>query len=135
MHDEDNAIGIMVKNPAGESWMSYGDKRALDDVDTDNKDRCVDAVQASADEIYTAYTTRQAPQPADYQAWTFAPTLESANSTNQTLAPLFTFQNERRAVIENRTQWNYTNNWWHWSTVLECQTSGLWNYPMSIGGT
>ena len=44
MHDGDNAIGISVKNPGGESWMLYGDKRALDYVDEDNKKRSVTAV-------------------------------------------------------------------------------------------
>ncbi|KAK0435993.1 hypothetical protein EV421DRAFT_1833562 [Armillaria borealis] len=122
MHDEDNAIGIDAKNPAGQSWALYGDKRALDSVNEDNKTRCVDSVQASANEIYKAYQTKQAPSPANYQVWTFAPTLESANA-HQTLATPFTFKNERRKT-----------DWWFWSTALECKTSGWWNYPITING-
>ncbi|KAK0435970.1 fungal fucose-specific lectin-domain-containing protein [Armillaria borealis] len=102
MHDEDNAIGIDAKNPAVQSWTLHSDKRALDSVNEDNKTRCVDSMQASANEIYQ---TKQAPSPANYQAWTFAPTLESANA-HQTLATLFTFKNEKRKVIENRKLWN-----------------------------
>ncbi|SJL06968.1 uncharacterized protein ARMOST_10310 [Armillaria ostoyae] len=120
MHDEDNAIGIDAKNPAGQSWTLYGDKRALDSVNEDNKTRC-------------AYQTKQAPSPANYQAWTFAPTLESANA-HQTLATLFTFKNERRKVIENRMLWNFKTDWWFWSTALECKTSDWWNYPITING-
>ncbi|KAK0184055.1 fungal fucose-specific lectin-domain-containing protein [Armillaria mellea] len=123
MHDEDNAIGIGAKNPAGQSWTLYGDKRALDSVNEDNKKHCVDSVQASADEIYRAYQIKQAPSPANYQAWTFAPTLESANA-HQILARLFTFKSERRQVIKNRKLWNFKTDWWFWSTALECKTSG-----------
>ncbi len=90
-------------------------------------------MQASADEIYKAYQTKQAPSPANYQAWTFAPTLESANA-HQTLVTLFTFKNERRKVIENRKLWNFKTDWWFWSTALECKTSGWWNYPITING-
>ncbi|KAK0485377.1 fungal fucose-specific lectin-domain-containing protein [Armillaria luteobubalina] len=133
MHDEDNAIGIDAKNPAGQSWTLYGDKRALDSVNEDNKTRCVDSVQASADEIYEAYQTKQIPSPANYRAWTFAPTLESANA-HQTLATLFTFTNERRKVIEDRKLWSFKTDWWFWSTALECKTSGWWNYPITING-
>ncbi|KAF8576928.1 hypothetical protein K439DRAFT_1655174 [Ramaria rubella] len=91
MHDEDCAIGIFVENPGGERWMVFSDKRGLDTVDKDNKVRCVNAVQASADEIYTGVETKQVPAPANYRAWTFAPTLESARATTQTLATLFNF--------------------------------------------
>ncbi|KAK0430772.1 fungal fucose-specific lectin-domain-containing protein [Armillaria borealis] len=133
MHDEDNAIGIDAKNPAGKSWTLYGDKRTLDSVNEDNKTRCVDSVQASANEIYKAYQIKQAPSLANYQAWTFAPTLESANA-HQTLATLFTFKNERRKIIENRKLWNFKTDWWLWSTALECKTSGWWNYPITING-
>lgn len=133
MHDEDNAIGISVKNPAGESWMMYGDKRALDRVDSDNKTRCVNSVQASADEIYKAYQTKQAPSPAEYQAWSYAPTLESARD-HQKLATLFTFKQERRREIKNRSQWTFKTDWWYWSTALECKTSGFWKYPITITG-
>ena len=133
MHDEDNAIGISVKNSGGQSWTLYGDRRALDHADEDNKTRCVNSVQASADEIYNAYQTKRAPSPADYQAWTHAPTLESARA-HQTLATLFTFQNGRRKEIENRRLWNFKTDWWFWSTALECKTSGWWNYPITING-
>jgi hypothetical protein len=133
MHDEDNAIGLSVKDPGGESWTLYGDKCVLDSVNDDNKERCVNAVQASADEVYKAYQTKQAPLPADYRAWTYAATLESANA-HQTLAGLFTFKNERRREIKNRKLWNFNTDWQAWSTALECKTSGWWNYPITIDG-
>jgi hypothetical protein len=123
-----------VQNPAGQIWACYGDKRALDAVDTDNKNRCVNAVQASADEIYNAFKSKIAPSPDKYVAWTYAPTLESARSNQQVLAPLFTFLNLRRKEIKNRTLWSFKSDWWFWSTAVECQASGWWKYPITING-
>jgi len=134
MHDEDCAIGLQVKDPAGESWECYGDKRALDKVAAENLKRCVAAVQASADEIYTAYSTKQAPSPSTYTAWKIAPTLESARSTNQALTKLFTFDSERRQDVKKRLAWEFKTDWWFWSTAFECKTSGYWNYPITIDG-
>ncbi|KAK0438157.1 fungal fucose-specific lectin-domain-containing protein [Desarmillaria tabescens] len=96
MHDEDNAIGIEARIQE----VSHGRY----------------SVQASADEIYKAYQTKQAPSPTNYQAWTFAPTLESANA-HQTLATLFTFQG-REAQGDRESE----------------ATSGWWNYPITING-
>ena len=132
MHDEDCAIGLRVKNPGGESWECYGDRRALDKVAAENLKRCVAAVQSSADEIYAAYSTGESPSPPNYAAWRMAPTLESARSTSQALAKLFTFDLERRRDIERRRVWEFTTNWWFWSTALKCKTSGHWNYPIVL---
>lgn len=112
--------------------MCYGDKRALDKEAKENLRRCVAAVQASADEIYTAYKTKQAPR--TYVAWGIAPTLESASSPDQVLAKLFTLDLERRQNIKKRRAWEFTTNWWFWSTAAECEVSGWWKYPITIDG-
>jgi len=134
MHDEDCAIGFQVSNPAGESWQCYGDKRALDQEAAENLKRCVAAVQASADEIYTAYSTGTAPSPSNYAVWEIAPTLDSARSTNQQLATLFTFGSRRRKGIKTRRVWEFTTDWGYASTVAECELSGYWNYPITLDG-
>jgi len=87
MHDEDNAIGLSVKNVAGETWTAYGDKRALDLENDDNKKRCLKALQVSADKIYLAWKNMTKPSKPYYGAWAHALTLESARG-QQTLAPL-----------------------------------------------
>jgi len=132
MHDEDNAIGLRVENPDGESWECYGDKRAFDREAAENLKRCVAAVQASAGEIYTAYSTRRAPLPSNYAVWRMAPTLESARSTSQALATLFTFDMGKRRDVKKRRVWEFTTSWWFWSTALECKTSGYWDYPIVL---
>ena len=134
MHDEDCAIGLQVSNTAGESWKCYGDKRMLDTEDAENLRRCVAAVQVSANEIYAAYSTKQAPSPSTYAAWRHAPTLESARSKNQELAKLFTFDSEKRKDIKERRIWQFKTDWWFWSTAAECEASGWWKYPISIDG-
>ena len=133
MHDEDNAIGLIVQNPGGDTWNIYGDKRALDEVDADNLKRCVAAVQASADEVWAAFWTGVVPDPSEYKAWTFAPTLDSARG-HQVLSTLFTFELGRRQDITQRREWAFTTNWWFWSTALDCKLSGWWNYPITIDG-
>jgi len=61
-----------------------------------------------------------------------APTLWSARSTSQTLTKLFTFDSERRRDIERREVWEFTTDWWFWSTALECKTSGYWDHPIAL---
>jgi hypothetical protein len=133
MHDEDNALGLHVTNPNNESWQMYGDKRLLSDVDKTNMTYCLAAVQASADEVYEAWKTGTIPPVESFQAWKHAPTLESARSDTQLVAPLFNFDNppKRRADITQRCTSKYTLNYWYWSTLILIEKSGLWKYPIS----
>ena len=129
MHDEDNAIGLSVKNPEGQSWTVYGGKHAFG-----KEAFCVDAIQASVNEIYEAYRTKQVPLAENYRAWAYAPTLDSARA-QQALAPLFNSNQERRKVIEKRTRWEFTNDYWFFTTAHKCMTSSLWKYPIVISKT
>lgn len=106
MHDEDNAIGLSVQNPAGQTWMAYGDKCALDTANADNLQRCLRAVQASANEIYTAWQTKTLPQ--TYAAWNKAPTLQSALQP-RALAALFKLPNLCRTNLEDCKTALYTS--------------------------
>ncbi|KAI9740318.1 MAG: hypothetical protein M1834_004897 [Cirrosporium novae-zelandiae] len=133
MHDEDNAIGISVENPAGQKWIMYGGKRALDAVNSDNNNRCLEAVQASAEEIYHAWKTKKVPDMNEYKAWDHSATLESARD-RQVLAPLFTAENQRRVTITSRYNWKFTEGWQYLTTAAECFNSGWWKYPITIDG-
>jgi hypothetical protein len=110
MHDEDCAYGLSVEDPKGVSWIMYGDKKYRDPENTSNKNRCCSALQTSADEIYDAWVGK--PPSARFQAWDYAPTLESAHK--QSAAPLFRVCGkdvERRKVIEDRTLHEFTRDW------------------------
>ncbi|KAI0642737.1 fungal fucose-specific lectin-domain-containing protein [Trametes meyenii] len=140
MHDEDCAIGLAVENPLGEKCTyAYGDRRALDTEASGNLKRCVAAVQASADEVYHAYVSKNMPSPRSYKAWTIAPTLESARG-QQELSPLFRYTDEtetvveRRAIIENRRLYQFTTDYWFLTTWERCKSDGRWTYPIRIDG-
>ncbi|KAI0742642.1 hypothetical protein C8Q80DRAFT_918213 [Daedaleopsis nitida] len=134
MHDEDNAIGISVRNPAGDSWTCWGDQHTLDDVAADNLKHCQAAIQASVDEVYKAYHTGQIPPPESYTAWTIAPTLESANAP-QWLAPLFRCQDgvlQRRKDLADRRRHDYTTDFWFSATASKCFFGQSWKYPIAM---
>lgn len=133
MHDEDCAIGLSVENPKGETWTAYGDKKALDQANVDNKNRCIAAVQASADEIFQAFTSKTVPAEADYKAWAYAPTLASATGP-QALVPLFKSGTVRRVDIKNRRLSEFTNSFWFPTTAALCAFSHWWDYPITIDG-
>lgn len=132
MHDEDNAIGLKVKNLDGKSWTCYGDKSSLNEAARDNLQYCITAVQASADEIYTAYSTRQTP--STYAALMHVPTLESARSADQKLVELFTLDGKRRSDIKNRRAREFTKSWMFLTTFWSCYWSGWWDYPITMDG-
>jgi hypothetical protein len=135
MHDEDNAIGLEVTSSQGTEWWCYGDKRALDKADDTNLKRCQDAVQASATEIYNAWTSKIKPSKDQYQAWSFAPTLESAGGP-QVLQALFTVKGTdvwRRTKLTNRRDTSKTNSGWTYiGTYQDAESSGCWNYPITM---
>jgi hypothetical protein len=135
MHDEDNAIGLSVRNAEGASWTAYGDKCLLDGDDQTNNDLCRKTIQASADEIYEAWVTQRTPLVSEYVVWKYAPTLESAHAGTQKLPPLFTFEDppKRRVDVENRCDWKYTLDFWYGTTIWQCKSSGKWNYPITQG--
>jgi hypothetical protein len=132
MHDEDNAISLSVENPAGEAWTAYGDGRGLDVADSENKKRCLEALQVSANEVYNAWKTKTKPSKPNHGAWVHAPTLKSSQGP-QTLAPLVK-DGKRRATITDRRDWSFTSSWHFASTVYECIRSGWWKYPIRIDG-
>lgn len=74
MHNEDNVEGLQVTNARGESWTAYGDGMELDSPPSDeNRRRAIAAVQASADEVYEAFSTGVVPR--HFRALDETPTL------------------------------------------------------------
>ncbi|KAK2736154.1 hypothetical protein FQN57_000885 [Myotisia sp. PD_48] len=131
MHDEEGDIGLSVSNLNGDTWEMRGDTSIFDDVSRQNRDICLKAIQASVDEVYHAW--RDKTKPNSYKAWTYAPTLESAQK-GQRFAPLFTVSSTnntnkptllRRKDISDRTQFVYIPNWTYFGTALKCKLNGL----------
>lgn len=137
MHAEDSALGLKVSSMDGkDEWMAYGDTRLLDTANDANKQRCMTALQASVDEVFEAYRTQNGTLRATaFKAWTFAPSLESAMSTNQRLSPLFTPDGRLRSNIADRLTWKHHILGMTDLAVTiwqQCVTSGLWRYPMKF---
>ena len=143
MHNEDSAIGLSVSNPAGDTWICYGDKRLLDKDDIFNKVRCKAAVQASADEVYQAFINRKMPEKVG-KAWEHAPTVESAcDISRQELSPLFTPDGQlRNNIIDRKDKGHHAVpkvlgfpiplTIWFTDIAADCALSGLWNAPIKM---
>ncbi|KAG5205999.1 Phosphatidylcholine-hydrolyzing phospholipase C [Trichophyton interdigitale] len=138
MHDEDSCIGLKVSNQNGDSWTAYGDSRLFDDVSKRHREIFIKAQQASVDEIFQAW--RHKIVPPTFKAWKYAPTIESALSPHQPLAPLFVMSTgedkkpvllRRRNVSDRKTR-DYISDWTYTGTVIKCRWSGRWNYPMTL---
>lgn len=119
MHDEDSYHGLNVSNKAGNSWLAYGDKRLLDSVSADNRQMVVSAVQASANDVWKAYTG--GPPEALNSALNYIPDLEQVGDvkTKKNFSPLFRLQDNvaaRRKDVENRNDYTWIDDWWGWST-------------------
>ncbi|RAL07128.1 uncharacterized protein BO97DRAFT_464592 [Aspergillus homomorphus CBS 101889] len=78
MHDEDGANGLVVSTagPCQQSWRMYGDNSFLEPANHENRQRCSDALQTSADEVFEAWRTGA--NVRRYGALEFLPTIESA---------------------------------------------------------
>ncbi len=136
MHDEDNAIGLSVKNANGDSWKIYGDKRLLDKVDNRNHEICKQAVQASADEVYAAWKNKAVPDRSQYAVLKLVPDLDAVQ-TGQELAALFKMQSSklvRRSNLKDRRKADYIDNWDSATTIIKIKWSGWWDHPITIDG-
>lgn len=64
MHDEDNSLRLWIRNRSGKQWKAYGDKKLFEKGNEQNKALMEECLQASVDEVYKAFTTKQVP-PSD----------------------------------------------------------------------
>lgn len=78
MHDEDSMWGLYIYNRRGDTWIAYGDKKFGDSYNATNAALVMDAVQASIDEVYAAFTTGTFPdRPDQYAALKITPHIEA----------------------------------------------------------
>jgi len=112
MHDEDNSLGLWVRNRRGEQWKAYGDKKLFETGNEQNNALMKECLQASVDEVYKAFKTKQVPSPDAFAAWDIAPTMLGEGNHN----PLFTKDGKDRAGIDNPkgSKYNDPNSWFKW---------------------
>lgn len=127
MHDEDNKNGLRVKNKQGDSFTVYGDKMLFQIEGNDMRKRCVEAVQASADEIYEAFQSKTVRPYDTYRAWQLLPTIESAcDNSSQPFKALFLHDGKRRKNKDDPKCSEYIEDW------TTDETVGFWTKQLVI---
>ena len=108
MHDEDNALGLTVRNRKGETWKAYGDKKMFEPINDDNRERLARCLQASADEVFACFLARKmvVADAGEYAAWHHAPVLDAALDGHNH-SPLFTREGDMRTEIGNPKCWKH----------------------------
>lgn len=87
MHNEDNKLGITVKNKKGEEFVCWGDKQMFEKANERNMEIMRQGLQASVDEVYEAFKSKRAKRPEEgYRPWNYAPNQVVAAKTH---SPLF----------------------------------------------
>jgi hypothetical protein len=120
MHDEDNKYGLKVRNSLGEQWRAYGDKRYFDLLD-EARFPITLAVQASADEVFSAYASGTALDERGFTALQHLPDLNAVLTPASNFSPLFRLEGDkvlRRKDVNNLNDTATVDDWWGWSTYL-----------------
>lgn len=118
MHDEDNAVGLKVCNAAGEWWEAYGDAKLFEDCNKENCRRLLACLQASADEVFSAFRSGQVESNVtNFAAFKHTPVPESAFS-DKNHAALFKEVDGKafiRKDLENgqRHEWREVTEYWY----------------------
>jgi hypothetical protein len=107
MHEEDNVLGLMLKNPRGDQWKAFGDSKLFEPVNKQNRLFMSEALQASADDVYAAYKSKVAERdPSKYAALRIAPSGELPGHNHNAL---FDARGWYRTPWEDRGSSSYTD--------------------------
>ncbi|VVC76510.1 hypothetical protein AQUSIP_18230 [Aquicella siphonis] len=125
MHGEENAYGLHVHNGRGDRWIAYGDKSYFSPQSAEHRRIIHETLQASADEVFSAYQTGSIPTDSRVDDLIPLPD-ETANAANLDISALFYWDPYTKSLMRRETMSNFydrhwTNNWWGWSTLLELQ--------------
>jgi hypothetical protein len=130
MHDEDSKYGLKVHNALGQSWTAYGDKRLLDVAAKDELAITVQAVQASANDIWTAYKSGKVVGENAIEALKSLPDLMRVRDLNsrENFSPLFVWKDgtvQCRTSLVDRNCFQWTPYWAAPSTLAELKALGF----------
>jgi len=111
MHNEDNRNGLNVVNAEGSSWFAYGDGYLYKPEAQLQKTIMLDAMQRSADAIYSVYLTGAIP--GVFSEMALFPDYEKIPQLNDS-SPLFKVENGvllKRVNHDNYHDTNWTRYW------------------------
>ncbi|KJZ69883.1 hypothetical protein HIM_10716 [Hirsutella minnesotensis 3608] len=101
MPDEDCYFNLTFENDHGAKWRAYGGKRLMDNGNEVNQQRCREAVQNSANEVFLAWSEQRIIPESEFDSLKLAPrrAVPDKNRNNTPLFRLTTDGND--VVIEN----------------------------------
>lgn len=122
MHNEENMHGLHVHNRHGEHWIAYGDHAYFSPKNSVNRAHLQEALQASVDHIFFAFTHGAVP-PDDMLRDLLPEPDEQNASSNNDISPLFYWDAGhstlmRRSNVANIYDRHWTGNWWAWTTLV-----------------
>lgn len=123
MHNEESRYGLHVHNKLGNQWVAYGDWSYFSHVNENARYIIHDALQASADEIYSAYLYGSVDTHDNALDYLPIPD-ETANQNRNDISPMFYWDSDsnavlRRTLLADPYDRHWTANWWGWSTLAE----------------
>lgn len=122
MHNEEGLYGLHVHNNRGERWPAYGDKHYFDKENAQHRHILQEAMQTSADEVFLAYKTGAS---TESEMDGIVPATDvNHDQRGDDIAPMFywdeaTAKLYRRKELANPRSFEFTDDWWGWSTFLE----------------
>jgi len=125
MHNEDDEIGLTVTNQVGDRWTAYGDHYFFEPKNDKNQALLLRALQASADEIFSAYSTGNLPETDNVKP--LVPFLVADNqkpNSHVNSAPLFYWDEKTKKLmcrndIEDPYNYEWTADWSPWQILLQ----------------
>ena len=123
MHEEENSLGLHVRNAIGNTWIAYGDKHYFNYENSINREVLHEALQESANLVFAAYLTGV--KPVNDKVISMIPQpIQTNDMQGPDIAPLFYWDENnqtlyRRSVMTNVNDYHWTSDWWGWSTLVE----------------
>lgn len=123
MHNEDNHMGLCVRNAMGTTWRAFGDGLFDEPENQMSKMQLMLAMQASVDAVYAVFDSGQLP--STHQELQYFPTVsEDEGCSNH--AALFKLENKKvliRKKLNDPYDYNWTANWIGMLSLLALELS------------
>lgn len=128
MHGEENHQGLIISNRRGDTWQAYGDGFYLDPRNERNREILQEALQASADDVYTVFITGRLP--TDDVVFKLIPNFDTIliDEKHLNTPALFVWDKQknkllRRVHMNDLQDTQLTEYWLGWETLLELVAS------------
>lgn len=123
MHNEESRFGLHVHNQLGEHWVAYGDSALFNPNDTLNQAHVTQFIHRSVSQIKAAYFNGISGSITELSDLIPTPDYNGSDPS-QDIAPLFYWDPARQRIlrrtnIANPYDYEWTEDWWGWSTLLE----------------